>query len=269
MSDHYHQPDEMTDEIADKTADDIDDASGAAAVVEPSGARSRRHGAVRAALARVTGALPAAEVRPGQEAMALAVSDAIRTGRHAVVQAGTGTGKTIGYLVPALVAGKPTVVATATKALQDQLADKDLPFLEQHLGIPFRWAVLKGRSNYVCVQRVAELESAASSPQTQLELDDMAATTQAEVARLIEWSKTTTTGDAAELDWSPSDRAWQAVSVGSEECPGAGSCKLSGGCFAEFARGRAEEVDVLVVNLHLYGLNVASRNALLPEHDLV
>ncbi|MEY4607125.1 MAG: hypothetical protein RLY45_1885 [Actinomycetota bacterium] len=256
---------------------DIDDSTGAiideiAVVVrgaETSDERDARHAAVRAALARVTGALPAAEVRPGQEAMAIAVSDAIRAGRHAVVQAGTGTGKTIGYLVPALAAGTTTVVATATKALQDQLADKDLPFLQQHLGTPFSWAVLKGRSNYVCVQRVAELESAAASPQTQLELDDMAATTQAEVARLIEWSKSTSTGDSAELDWSPTDRAWQTVSVGSEECPGANQCKLSGLCFAEMARGRAEHVDVLVVNLHLYGLNVASSNAMLPEHGLV
>ncbi|MFZ9628689.1 MAG: ATP-dependent DNA helicase, partial [Ilumatobacteraceae bacterium] len=198
-----------------------------------------------------------------------AVSDAIVGQRHVVVQAGTGTGKTIGYLVPAIMSGRRTVVATATKALQDQLADKDLPFLQEHLGRPFEWAVVKGRSNYVCPQRISELENRTESAQAQLELDDMAAVTQAEVARLIEWSRTTHSGDAAELDWSPSDRAWQAVSVGSEECPGVNRCPSGASCFAEMARASAAEADVIVVNLHLYGLHVASNNALLPEHDVV
>ena len=124
---------------------------------------------VSTALAAVTGALPAAEDRPGQREMAIAVGNAVTTGRHLVVQAGTGTGKTIGYLVPAVLAGKTVVVATATKALQDQLAAKDLPFLQQHLGIPFDWAVLKGRSNYVCMQRVREIQNKATG---QLELEE-------------------------------------------------------------------------------------------------
>ena len=106
---------------------------------------------VLAAMAAVTGALPAAEARPGQQQMAVAVAEAIESGRHLVVQAGTGTGKTIGYLVPAILAGKTVVVATATKALQDQLAAKDLPFLQLHLGQRFDFAILKGRSNYVCM----------------------------------------------------------------------------------------------------------------------
>ena len=121
---------------------------------------------VPTALSAVTGALPAAEERPGQQEMALAVADAIATGKHLVVQAGTGTGKTLGYLVPAIVAGKRVVVATATKALQDQLAAKDLPFLEAHLGIPFDWAVLKGRSNYICMQRVREIQGADKGQRT-------------------------------------------------------------------------------------------------------
>ena len=94
--------------------------------------------------------------------MASAVDAAIADGRHLIVQAGTGTGKTLGYLVPAMLTGKRIVVATATKALQDQLAAKDLPFLEAHLGTPFDWAVLKGRSNYICMQRVRELQSEAA-----------------------------------------------------------------------------------------------------------
>ena len=221
------------------------------------------------ALASVTGALPAAEVRAGQQQMARAVSAAISSGRHLVVQAGTGTGKTIGYLVPAIMAGKTTVVATATKALQDQLAHKDLPFLHEHLPREFSSAVLKGRSNYVCVQRVAELAAASTTGQSELELDDLAAVVKVDVRRLVDWAGTTSTGDQAELDWSPNDRAWQAVSVGSEECPGATRCPRGGECFAEAARARAAEADVIVVNLHLYGLDVGAGRVILPPHDVV
>jgi ATP-dependent DNA helicase DinG len=220
-----------------------------------------------AALAQVTAALPAAEERPGQQQMASAVSDAIGAGKHLIVQAGTGTGKTMGYLVPAVLAGRRMVVATATKALQDQLAAKDLPFLESHLGKPFDWAVLKGRSNYICMQRVRELQSTAG--QGQLEIEEFAATTKVEIKRLSEWSGTTKTGDQADLSWSPSDRSWQAVSVGSDECPGGTKCPMGAVCFAELARARAAVADVVVVNLHLYGLDVASGNMLLPEHEVV
>ena len=222
--------------------------------------------AVTKALASVTGALPAAEDRPGQQQMAQAVAAAIGSGRHLVVQAGTGTGKTLGYLVPAIVAGKRVVVATATKALQDQLAAKDLPFLEAHLGMPFDWAVLKGRSNYVCMQRVRELQAAATG---QLELEDFAATIRVEINKLVEWSGSTDTGDQASLTWAPSDKAWQAVSVGSDECPGASKCPMGSVCFAEAARTRASVADVVVVNMHLYGLHVGSGGMLLPEHDVV
>ena len=221
------------------------------------------------ALATVTGALPAAEARPGQQQMARAVGAAISSGRHLVVQAGTGTGKTIGYLVPAIMAGKTTVVATATKALQDQLAHKDLPFLHQHLPRPFTSAVLKGRSNYVCMQRIAELAAAPGSGQSELELDDLASVVKVDVRRLVDWAGTTSTGDQAELDWAPNDRAWQAVSVGSEECPGATRCPMGGECFAEAARARAAAADVIVVNLHLYGLDVGAGRVILPEHDVV
>ena len=219
------------------------------------------------ALAQVTAALPAAEERPGQQQMASAVSDAIDAGKHLIVQAGTGTGKTMGYLVPAVLGGKRIVVATATKALQDQLASKDLPFLESHLGKPFDWAVLKGRSNYICMQRVRELQS--TEGQGQLEIEEFTATTKVEIKRLSEWSGTTKTGDQADLLWSPSDRSWQAVSVGSDECPGGTKCPMGTVCFAELARARASVADVVVVNLHLYGLNVASGNMLLPEHEVV
>jgi ATP-dependent DNA helicase DinG len=226
---------------------------------------------VQKALDAVTRALPAAEHRPGQQQMAQAVADAIEAGRHLVVEAGTGTGKTIGYLVPSVLAGKTVVVATATKALQDQLAGKDLPFLQAHLDVPFEWAVLKGRSNYLCRQRLDELQAKAghSKDTGQLEIEEFAATTRVEINRLAEWAKQTTTGDQADLTWAASDRAWQAVSIGSDECPGASRCPKGPVCFAEAARDRAAEANVIVVNMHLYGLHVGSGGVILPEHDVL
>jgi ATP-dependent DNA helicase DinG len=218
------------------------------------------------ALRRVTSALPGGgEARPGQVQMAEAVAHAIVSGRPLVVQAGTGTGKSLAYLVPAVLSGKKVVVATATKALQDQLASKDLPFLEEHLQQSFSWAVLKGRSNYICLQRVRE----AMAGGDQLVLEDVAPAVRQEVRRLASWTGETPTGDQAELDWSPSSNAWRAVSVTSEECPGATRCPLGEQCFAELARKRAAAADVVVVNLHLYGAHVASDRAVLPDHDVL
>ena len=217
-------------------------------------------------LQRVTSALAGAEVRSGQHRMARLVEEAISARRHLVVQAGTGTGKTLAYLVPALTSGSSVIVATATKALQDQLATKDLPFLAEHLGVDFDWAVLKGRSNYVCLQRLREISEPG---QGELELDTMAVMVKAEIVKIGEWAGDSETGDQAELDWTPSDNAWRSVSVGSDECPGAERCPLGDPCFAEKARRRAQAADVTVVNTHLYGLNVAADGAILPEHDVV
>jgi ATP-dependent DNA helicase DinG len=217
-------------------------------------------------LATVTSALPAAEDRPGQRQMAEAIERALASGRHLIVAAGTGTGKTIGYLVPAVLAGKRVVVATATKALQDQLAGKDLPFLTEHLPQPFDWAVLKGRSNYLCLQRLRELDTPNDG---QLEIDEFAPTTKVEIKRLATWAASSPTGDLAELDWAPTDAATRAVTVSGDECPGRTRCPMGEVCFAEQARARAAAADVIVVNLHLYGLHVASGGVLLPEHDVV
>jgi ATP-dependent DNA helicase DinG len=224
-------------------------------------------GGVGAELARVVAALPnGGEARAGQVEMADAVADAIRRQRHVVVQAGTGTGKTLAYLVPAILSGKRVVVATATKALQDQLASKDLPFLQQHLGRPFRWAVLKGRGNYVCLQRLAEI----ASGDVQLGLDGVAERAPAEELAMIGlWASSTDTGDRAELDVEPSERTWAAVSTTARDCPGGTRCPRGDVCFAERARAAAADADVLVVNLHLYGLHIAAEGGLLPEHDIV
>ena len=226
--------------------------------------------AVAVALEEVTGQLPGGgERRPGQEAMARAVAEVIDADGLLSVQAGTGTGKTLAYLVPALLAGRRTVVATATKALQDQLAGSDLPFLAEHLGDhldePVTWAVLKGRSNYVCLQRLAEVAQA----DVQQTLDGLAEQADDEqLAAIADWATDTDTGDRAELPFEPSPSTWSAVSVGAHECPGRLRCPSGEGCFAEQARDRAAGAQVVVTNLHLYGIDVATGGAILPEHDL-
>ena len=169
--------------------------------------------------------------RPGQQEMTAEVTRTIETGEHLLVQAGTGTGKSLAYLVPAVLSGRRTVVATATKALQDQLAEVDLPFLATALNRKVRFAVLKGRSNYACLQRVDEVTEQLA--QGSLELDDGADDPQAELARLVEWAETSSVGDKAELERDPSVAAWSAVSVGPRECPGASNCARGEDCFAE------------------------------------
>jgi ATP-dependent DNA helicase DinG len=224
------------------------------------------------ALERVVGALPGGgERRLGQEQMADAVGTAIEKGRHLIVQAGTGTGKSAAYLVPAVLSGKKVVVATATKALQDQLAGKDLPWLHQHLDHKFEYAVLKGRSNYFCKQRAVESVGVDDEQLGLEELDvaEDATVVGRQVVRLVEWSRGTLTGDRADLDFEPTPRAWGAVSVSAMECPGALRCPKGEECFAELARQRAEAADVVVVNSHLYGAHLASGRNVIPAHDVV
>jgi len=221
-----------------------------------------------ATLDAVTAALPnGGERREGQRNMAAAVADAITDERHLIVQAGTGTGKSLAYLVPAaLSARRPVVVVTATKALQDQLVSKDLPFLAGHLDREVTYALLKGRSNYLCRQRVRELDT----DQGELGLDDADdRVSHRDLDRLLEWADRTETGDRAELEFEPSVATWAAVSVGPRECPGAAKCPSGEGCFAEQARHAAAEADVVVVNTHLYGTHLASGGAVLPEHHVV
>jgi ATP-dependent DNA helicase DinG len=228
-------------------------------------------------LGRVVAKLPAGQVRDGQRVMAVAVAKCLAGNNHVAVTAGTGTGKSFAYLVPALLSHKRVVVATATKALQDQLATKDLPLVARglQLGRPVSWAVLKGRSNYLCRQRLVEMEQAGR----QESLLDTGPTTGSgaggnrpgsisdHVTRLVEWSGTTKSGDRAELDFEPHPKAWSAVSVGVDECPGAHRCPSGADCFTEQARARAGVADVVIVNLHLLGSDLRSGGAVLPEHE--
>ena len=232
---------------------------------------------VDGALLRATGSLLHAEERPSQRAMAKAVAAAIKGQRHLIVQAGTGTGKSLAYLVPALALGTRAIVSTATKALQDQLATRDLPQLAVSLDVPVTFAVLKGRSNYVCRQRVAEI----AGGDQQLVLDETGGWTEEdvpadlgplgrEIRHLVEWAAGAPTGDRAELPFEPTPAAWAQVSVGARDCPGAGRCPAGQACFAEAARERARQADVVVVNTHLYTASLAIEAAeLLPPHDLV
>ena len=218
--------------------------------------RSAAGDAAIEALRRVTAGMDNAEERQGQIDMVHAVAGAIDAGRSIVVQAGTGTGKSLGYLVPALLSGKKTVVATATKTLQDQLSRHDLPLLSRHLGRDFTWAVVKGRSNYVCRQRIVELEGASG----QLEFEEVGGRLRDEIESIVSWAGRTRTGDFEELPRLPSERARAATSVGSDECPGRNRCPNGGSCFAEKARAAAE--DAIRNNMRLGGmLNPSSGRA--------
>ena len=210
------------------------------------------------------------EQRPGQRRMCAAVASALDQNRHLVVEAGTGTGKSMAYLAPLVTSGKKAVVATATKALQDQLVNKDLPQLAQALGRPLKYAVLKGRSNYICRKKLIDLATAAGREQGQLIAAGSvmeASRIREEITRLAAWADETFDGDRAGLDFEPSARAWEAVSVSGRECPGAANCPSGTECFAERARNKAADVDVLVVNHHLYFLHVFTDAEILPPHD--
>jgi len=222
---------------------------------------------VLSALDAVTASIDGAEHRAGQREMAELVATAIARRRHLVVQAGTGTGKTLAYVVPAVMSGVTTVVATATKALQDQLATKDLPLVAATLDSirpePMRWAVLKGRSNYLCRQR---LDEHTAGDQATIHGVDTSAD---QIGRISAWADTTDSGDLADLDWNVDAAVRDAVTVGPDECPGAHRCPRGDDCFAERARDRAAGAEVIVVNTHLYGLDIAADGQILPDHELV
>ncbi|MGH9307280.1 MAG: ATP-dependent DNA helicase [Acidimicrobiales bacterium] len=225
--------------------------------------------AVASALAQAVASLPrGGEDRPGQEDMAQAVARAVAGGRHLIVQAGTGTGKSLAYLVPAVLSGRKVVVATATKALQDQLANKDLPLLDKALGTKFSYSVLKGRSNYFCTQKASEM--AGSGWQTTFEdsKSDLGRLGQ-EIGRVLAWARDSRSGDRAELAFEPTPRTWSMLSSTAQECPGATECPSGSVCFTERARRRAEEADVVIVNTHLYCAHLASGGMVLPDHDVV
>jgi ATP-dependent DNA helicase DinG len=213
--------------------------------------------------------------RPGQVAMAKAVQESIASGEHLAVQAGTGTGKSLAYLVPAaahaMANGSSVVVATATIALQRQLIDRDLPrlaaALEPLLGRPPTFAILKGRGNYVCRYRLHG--GAPEDPGDTLFEPAAASAVGKQVQRLHEWAATTETGDRDELVPGVEDRAWRQVAISAKECIGAARCPNGAECFAERAREQAGLVDVVVTNHALLAIDALEDFIVLPEHDVV
>jgi ATP-dependent DNA helicase DinG len=210
-------------------------------------------------------------VREGQQAMVDAVDRALRRREHLLVQAGTGTGKSLGYLVPALASGRRVVVATATKALQAQLVDKDLPrlvkALEPLLGRTATFALAKGRSNYVCLQQLGGGPGARELEQDEL-WDGPTSTMGQQVLKLREWAETAVTGDRDEVPFPVNDRAWRQVSVSARECLGS-KCPDRVDCFAEKAREEAKEADIVVANHALLAVATFNGIPVLPEHDAV
>jgi ATP-dependent DNA helicase DinG len=214
--------------------------------------------------------------------MAEAVARAFHTGEHLAVQAGTGTGKSLAYLVPsiarAIEAEEPVVISTATIALQRQLVDRDLPRLADALAahLPRRpeFALLKGRGNYLCLNKIhngsaGSADDASDRPQEEL-FDAVAATALGrDVQRLTAWASDTETGDRDELVPGVPDRSWGQVSVSARECIGVARCPFGADCFAERARGRAGTADVVVTNHALLAIDAISDAAVLPEHSLV
>ncbi|GAA3962441.1 ATP-dependent DNA helicase [Gordonia caeni] len=213
--------------------------------------------------------------RDGQVQMAAAVATAIDDGRHLAVQAGTGTGKSLAYLVPAIRhavdSGETVVVSTATIALQRQLTERDLPRLSEALTMPLSrepsFAILKGRANYLCLNKLHSGE--ADDPGAELfdafELSRMGR----DVTRLREWASDTETGDRDDLSPGVDNRSWRQVSVSSRECIGAAACEFSDDCFAEAARRRAGEADVVVTNHAMLAIDAMSPATILPEHRVV
>ncbi len=213
--------------------------------------------------------------RDGQVTMASAVADAIDSGAHLAVQAGTGTGKSLAYLVPALrhaaASGKTVVVSTATIALQRQLVERDLPrvadALTESLGERPDFAILKGRANYLCKNKL----HAGTAVDEPAELFDAFALSRLgrEVTRIREWAETTETGDRDDLSPGVGEPTWRQVSVSARECLGAGQCPFGTECFAELAKAKAGQADIVVTNHAMLAIDAMTTVTVLPEHDVV
>lgn len=206
---------------------------------------------------------PGYEYREGQLRMAEAVEKALADRKHLVVEAGTGTGKTLAYLVPAILSGKRVVISTGTKNLQEQLFFKDIPFLEKHLG-PLRACYMKGRANYACRQKIYDAEK-----EPVLEgLEEVA-----DFQMIQAWEKTTETGDRAEIKKLPENSAaWAKIDARAELCSGQ-KCRQFERCFITRMHQKAGESDLIIVNHHLFFADLAvkedERGAIIPDYNAV
>ncbi|WP_174528139.1 ATP-dependent DNA helicase, partial [Micromonospora maritima] len=232
-------------------------------------------------LAAAVGAVPGGAARPGQQQMAEAIERSIASGEHLLVQAGTGTGKSLAYLAPSLTVDGPVVVSTATLALQSQLVEHDLPRLadavEPVLGRRPTFAVLKGRHHYLCLAR---LDSSVEDEPDDALFDaprpgggtkwlGEAGRLGKQVQRLRDWAEKTATGDRDELDPGVDDQVWRSVSMPARECVGASRCPFGQECFAEASRARAREADIVVTNHSLLAVDMLAGRHIVPPHKLL
>ena len=223
---------------------------------------------------KVRSALDAAVVaiggqpRDGQIEMAEAVANALSDRHHLLVQAGTGTGKSLAYLVPALVHGKKVLVATATLALQRQLIERDLPkikgALEKELKRDISFAIYKGVGNYVCLQK---MNNAPDDPETQAVLE--ISSLESDAKRLRAWAQSK--GATGDRDDAPDvdRRVWAANSVSGRECMGADDCPSGSKCFAALAKAKAQTADIVVTNHTLLAIEIVDSHPILPERDAI
>jgi ATP-dependent DNA helicase DinG len=206
------------------------------------------------------------ESREGQRQMVRSVAAAFSRRQHTVIEAGTGVGKSLAYLVPAVMTGQRVVIATATKNLQDQLATKDAPTVAAHAA-QVNVAVLKGKNNYLCRNRAQQVGGGG-----QMSFDDgtdVPRGVASQMRKILQWSNETTSGDRDELPFEIDQRAWRGLSVTPQECLGRVQCPQGQNCFAELAKDRAAESSILIVNTHLYAAHLASGSMLLPSHEFV
>ncbi|OAV51522.1 ATP-dependent DNA helicase [Enteractinococcus helveticum] len=220
------------------------------------------------------------QTRPGQQLMATEVASALQTGTHLVVQAGTGTGKSLAYLIPAidytLASESPVVIATATLALQSQIISRDIPrlldTLEPALPRSIDVALLKGRANYVCKHKLhgAVIETEDDSLLTTTDVVGQPLSQLGEeVIRLRSWAEETATGDRDDLKPGVTDEAWRQVSVSARECIGASKCPFAEECFSELARQAAAESDIIVTNHAMLAIAAFEDLNIMPEADAI
>ncbi len=202
------------------------------------------------------------EPRPAQREMAAAVADAFESGGVLLAEAGTGTGKTLAYLVPAILKGEPVLVSTGTKNLQEQIFEKDIPLLRRTLGLPISATCMKGRGNYLCLQRFENLRQDLATGGVAVSLPGLTGGPDLApiIDRLTAWIPVTDTGDRAELDDLPEDLpVWKDISASAENCLGT-ECPHYHDCYVTRMRQRAAESDVVIVNHHLLFADAAVRH---------
>src|ERR1700732_3561411 len=207
---------------------------------------------------------PGYEFRASQLEMAQMADDAFQKHQHVVIEAGTGTGKTLAYLIPAIRSGRRVVISTATKSLQEQLFEKDVPFLQKHFAPKLKVAVMKGRGNFLCREKVYRM---ADQPMLK-GIDEVDWFHQ-----IRDWEKVTDTGDRSQLNFLPDDSdLWQRLDARRDTCSGS-KCPEFNRCFITAMHQRAAEADLIIVNHHLFFADLALKQddfgSVLPEYGAV